>query len=100
MDKKNVEFHFDEGMVGSLINDEELSGIEGVTSDFTGSNVPAFIVFEESVTDQRLLPLAYFQGQLKGVVRCKRVRVGNTPMSPHIKVGVVAEQCMIKSINH
>ena len=100
MEKKNVSFHFDEGMVGSMINDEELSGLEGVTSDFTGSNVPAYIVFEESVTDKMLVPLASFQGSLKGVVHCKRVRVGSSPLSPHIKVGVVAEHCIIKSINH
>lgn len=100
MDKKNVEIHFDEGMVGSMINDEELSGLEGVTKDFTASNVPAFIVFDESVTEQRLLQLVNFQGRLKGVVQCKRVRVGSTPMSPAVKVGVVGEHCIIKSINH
>lgn len=100
IEKKNVEFRFDEGMVGGMINDEELSGIEGITSDFTGSNVPAFIVFDESVTEQRLTQLVNFQGRLKGVVHCKRVRVGSTPLSPHIKVGVVAEHCTIQSINH
>jgi predicted transcriptional regulator len=86
--------------VGSLVNDEELSGIEGLTSDFTASKVRAFIVFDESVTEQRLTQLLNFQGDLKGVVQCKRVRVGSTPMSPNIKVGVLAEHCIIKSINH
>ncbi len=100
MDKRNVQVHFEQGNVSDLIKDNEFSGFAAVTKDFTASPVAAFIVFDESVTDQRLKDLVAFDGSLKGVAQCKRVRLGNSPLSPEVKIGVLAEGCTLKSLNH
>lgn len=100
MDKRNVQVHFEQGNVSDRIKDDEFSGFAAVTKDFTAAPVVAFIAFDESVTDQRLKDLVRFDGLLKSVAQCKRVRLGSSPLSPEVKIGVLAEECVLKSLNH
>jgi len=100
VDKKDTSLHFDKGAAASIINEQFLDGVIGVTDDFAGKQVPAYIVFAPSVTEARLMELVNFQGRLKGVVHCARVRMGNSPLFPGIKVAVLGESCTIESINH
>jgi hypothetical protein len=99
-EKKDASLNFDKGAAAATITKEHLDSIAGVTSDFPGGQVPAYIVFDESVTEEKLMQLANFQGRLKGSVQCKRIRLGDSPLFPHLKAAVLAEQCVIKSINH
>lgn len=100
VDKKDASVNFDQGAAAALITDEHLNGIIGVTSDFPGGPVPAYIVFDESVPEAQLMKLANFQGRLKGSVQCKRIRLGDSPQFPQIKLAVLGEHCVFKSINH
>lgn len=100
LDKKNLLLHFERGATASLLGAETLDGVLGATSDFPGGPVPAYIVFDASVTEQKLTDMAGFQGRLAGTVQCKRVRLGDSPLYPHLKVAVLAEGCVIKSLNH
>ena len=100
VDKKNLLLHFDRGATASLLGKDTLDGIVGVTSDLAGGPVPAYIVFDASVTEQKLTGMSDFQGRLAGAVQCKRVRLGNSPLFPHLKVAVLAEGCTIESLNH
>ncbi|WP_332879454.1 hypothetical protein [Massilia sp. S19_KUP03_FR1] len=100
LDKKNMQFHFTEGAVGGIVNDYELSGIIGMATEFTAQPGGATILFDESVTEERLRDLMNYQGRLEGVVQCKRVRVGTSPEFPQLGVQLMAEGCIIKSINH
>lgn len=100
VEKKDAMLNFDKGAAAATITKEHLDSIAGVTSDFPGGPVPAYIVFDESVTEEQLMKLANFQGRLKGSVQCKRIRLGDSPLFPHLKSAVLAEQCVIKSINH
>jgi hypothetical protein len=99
-EKKDAVLTFDKGAAAATITQEALDSIVGVTSDFPGGQVPAYIVFDESVTEAQLMKLASFQGRLKGSVQCRRIRLGDSPLFPHLKSAVLAEQCVIKSINH
>jgi hypothetical protein len=99
-EKKNALLNFDKGAAAATVTKEQLDSIAGTTSDFPGGPVPAYIVFDESVTEEKLMQLANFQGRLKGSVQCKRIRLGDSPLFPHLKSAVLAEQCVIKSINH
>jgi hypothetical protein len=100
MDKKDVLINFTQGNVSPIVKEDELSGFAAVTSDFTKAPIAAFMVFDDSVTDQRLKGLVQFDGLLKGVAQCKRVRLGNSPMSPDVKIGILGEGCILKSLNH
>ncbi len=100
MDKKNMELHFTEGMVGAIVDDSELSGIIGNVAALSAQPFGATILFDESVTEKRLMGMVNFQGRLEGVAQCKRVRVGTSPKHPELGVQVMAEGCTIKSINH
>lgn len=100
VDKKNAQLTFDKGAVGTMSDPDATGGIIGATGDFPGGAVPAYIVFDASVPDRKLMALASFQGKLQGVVQCRRVRLGDSPLFPHLKVAVLAEGCAIKSMNH
>lgn len=100
MDKRDASFHFDKGAAASIINKEFLDGVIGVTDDFSGKQVPAYIVFSPSVTEEQLMDLANFQGRLKGAVHCARIRMGSSPLFPNLKVAVLAESCTIESLHH
>ncbi|MFC3457502.1 MULTISPECIES: hypothetical protein [Massilia] len=100
LEKKNALVNFDRGAVAAVIDKDALDSIAGTTSDFPDGPVPAYIVFDESVPEERLFQLANFQGRLKGSARCKRIRLGSSPLFPELKSAVLAEQCTIKSLNH
>jgi hypothetical protein len=100
MDRKNMELHFTDGMVGAILEESELSGIIGNVAALSAQPFGATILFEESVTHKRLMGLVNFQGRLEGVAQCKRVRVGTSSEHPQLGVQVMAEGCTIKSINH
>lgn len=100
LDKKNVLVHFDQAATAALIDPDALSGVIGVTSDFPGGAIPAYVVFNQSVSDDKLGELSNFQGRLKGSAQCKRVRVGASALYPQLKVAALAEDCTIVSLNH
>lgn len=99
-EKKDAVLNVDRAATAGMTSDETLDGLVGVTSDFPGGEMPAYIVFDQSVPEERMFGLANFQGRIKGTVQCKRIRVGNSPLFPNVKMGVLAEQCTIKSLNH
>ncbi len=99
-EKTHAVLNLDKAAVAGLIDKESLDGMVGVTSDFQGAEVPAFVVFDEVVTKEKLMQLASFQGRIKGVLQCKRIRLGTSPLFPDVKLGVLGEQCTIKSLNH
>ena len=99
-EKTNAVLNLDKAAVAAMIDKETFDGMVGVTSDFQHAEVPAYVVFADSVTEDKLMELANFQGRLKGVMHCKRIRLGTSPLFPHVKLGVLAEQCTIKSLNH
>lgn len=99
-EKKNALLNFDKGAVAGTLSKEAFDSVVGVTADFAGGQVPAYIVFDASVSEEKLMGLANFQGRLKGSVQCKRIRLGDSPLFPHLKSAVLAEQCVIKSLNH
>ena len=99
-EKTNAVLNQDNAAVAAMIDKETFDGMVGVTSDFQHTEVPAYVVFADSVTEDKLMELANFQGRLKGVMQCKRIRLGTSPLFPHVKLGVLAEQCTIKSLNH
>lgn len=99
-EKTDAILNLDKAAVAAMIDKEKMSGMVGVTSDFQSMELPAYVVFAASVTEDRLFRLANFQGRLKGVLQCKRIRLGTSPLFPHVKLGVLAEQCIIKSLNH
>lgn len=98
--KTDATLNLDKAAVAAMINKEALDGMVGVTSDFQHTEVPAYVVFDDSVSEEKLMKLANFQGRLKGVVQCRRIRLGTSPLFPNVKLGVLAEQCTIKSLNH
>lgn len=100
IEKKNAVLNFDKGAAAATVTPESMDSIVGVTEDFPGGRVPAYIVFDQSVPEEKLMALANFQGRLTGTVQCKRIRLGDSPLFPHLKSAVLAEQCVIKSINH
>lgn len=100
VDKKNALLNFDKGAAAAMITKESLDGIVGETGDFPVGTVKSFIIFNESVPEQKLMELANFQGRLKGTVLCERVRLGSSPLHPELKMAVLAEGCTIKSLNH
>lgn len=99
-EKKDAVLNVDRAATAGMSSDETLDGLVGVTSDFPGGEMPAYVVFDNSVPEERMFGLANFQGRIKGTVQCKRIRVGNSPLFPNVKMGVLAEQCTIKSLNH
>lgn len=99
-EKVDATLNLDKAAVAGVLNQESLDGMVGVTSDFQQSEVPAYVVFADSVTEERLMQLASFQGRIKGVLQCKHIRLGTSPMFPQVKLGVLAEQCTIKTLNH
>ena len=100
VERKNAQLNFDKGAAAATVTPEAFDSIVGVTDDFSGGRVPAYIVFDDSVPEDKLMALASFQGRLKGSVQCKRIRLGTSPLFPHLKSAVLAEECFIKSINH
>lgn len=100
VERKNATLNFERGAVAGIVDDEALDGIAGTTGDFPGGQVPAYIVFDQSVSEEKLMGLANYQGRLKGLAQCKRIRLGSSPLFPHLKSAVLAEQCTLKSIKH
>jgi hypothetical protein len=99
-EKKDAVLNIDRAAAAGLSDDSTLDGLVGVTGDFNGSELPAYVVFDASVPEEKMAALANFQGRIKGSVQCKRIRLGSSPAFPHVKTGVLAEQCTIKSLNH
>ncbi|AMP10615.1 hypothetical protein CAter282_2892 [Collimonas arenae] len=98
--KKNATVTIDQGMVGAIGGGNIMNGITATTTDFKGQALPAFILFDKSVTEARLAPLASFQGRISGTVDCKLVQLGNSPDIPYVKLAVLAQDCTIKALNH
>jgi hypothetical protein len=98
--KKNATVTIDQGMVSAIGGGNILNGITATTMDFKGQTLPAFILFDKSVTESRLTPLADFQGRIAGTVDCKLVQLGNSPDMPYVKLAVLAQDCTIKALNH
>ncbi|SHH25032.1 hypothetical protein [Massilia sp. CF038] len=99
-EKKDMLVRFERAAVASVVSEEKADGLVGYTSEFGGSPKTVFIAFDDSVPEDKLFSLMNFQGKLHGAVQCKRVRLGNSPQFPAAQLGVVAEQCQIKSLNH
>jgi hypothetical protein len=99
-EKLNAILNVEKAAAAGLIDKNTFDGLVGVTNDFNANAVPAYIVFDDSVPEKKLKELANFQGRIQGAVQCKRIRLGTSPMFPHVKLGVLAEQCSIKSLNH
>lgn len=99
-EKKDLQVRFERAAVAGVADEEKFDGLVGWTSDFPGGPLQVFIAFDASVPEDKLIPLANFQGRLRGSVQCKRVRIGNSPQFPDAKLGVLAEQCAIKSLVH
>jgi len=99
-ERKNAVVNIDNGMVAALGNPQTLNGIIGTTKDFKGQEFPAYIVFNQSVPESRLMGLAEFQGKLAGAVSCQLIRLGSSPDLPAVKVAVLAQNCTVKTLNH
>lgn len=99
-ERKNLVVNIDKAMVASYATPEKLDGLMGVTRDFQGQQMEAFILFNDAVPEEKLMAMAEYQGRIKGTVHCKRVRVGTSPDYPHVKIGALGEDCTIKALNH
>ncbi len=99
-EKKNAIVNVDNGMVAALGQATTLNGIVGTTKDFKGQEIPAYVVFDRSVPEAKLMALASFQGHLAGSMNCQLIRLGSSPDIPAVKVAVLAQNCTVKTLNH
>ena len=97
-EQKDATLHFTKGAIAAIGGGDDFNGFTAVSSDFGGGELGALIVLEQNVPDDKAATLASFQGRLEGTVKCKRVRRGDSPVSP--KVHVLADGCSIVSLNH
>jgi hypothetical protein len=63
--------------------------------DFQGRRLPLWAIFTAPLPIDKAEPLARRQGRIKGTLHCARVRVGTSPHFPQIKMGVLAQDCVI-----
>ena len=98
-EKMNMLVHFERAAVAGFASADKADGFAGYTADF-GGTVQALIAFDASVSEATLLGLIDYQGRLQGTALCKRVRFGSSERFPGQGIGVVADQCTLKSVHH
>lgn len=98
-ERKNATLNFTQGGGATLGKSKELNGLMATTSDFKNTPTDAFIVFADSVPQEKIEELMDKHGRLSGSVQCKRIRLGSSPEMPGIKIAVLAQDCTINKIN-
>lgn len=98
-EKTNTTLTVFHGAGGGLDEGPEINTIFAETKEFGPEPMTAFVVLSDAASKQRLESLLRFQGRIKSVVFCHRVRMGNSPDMPQIKLAVLADGCSIKNIS-
>jgi hypothetical protein len=99
MEKTNATLTVFHGAGGALYGGAEVNTIIGETKEFGPDAVTAFVVLGDAASKDQVKSLLLFQGRITSEVFCNRIRMGNSPDAPQIKVAVLAEGCTIKSIS-
>jgi hypothetical protein len=96
--KKNVTVNVLDAAVGDIGNSGGLNGLQGATADFQGKRLPLYVLFASSVDEAEYEQLATRQGRIAGSVKCGLVRIGSSPHFPLIKMGVLAQDCVVNKL--
>lgn len=96
--KKNTTVSIVDAAVGDIGGAGGLNGLQGATTDFQGKRLPLYVLFAPSVAEEEYERLVDRQGRIAGSVQCGLVRVGSSPHFPLIKLGVLAQDCVIKKL--
>ena len=98
-EKKNVEVKLAGAALAELgESGGRINGLHGMTADFQGRQLPLYALFAPSVQEAQWMPFMERQGRIEGRIHCARVRVGNSPQIPQIKLGVLAQDCVIRKL--
>jgi len=100
MEKRDAVMHIDHALLSAFVDDHTFDGLMGRTRDFRGQEMPAFVIFDKSVPETKLMALSNFHGKIQGSVECKRIRVGSSPDRPDIKIAALGEECKVVAIDH
>jgi hypothetical protein len=96
--KKNATVTVLNAAVGDIGGAGDVNGLHGATTDFQGKRLPLYVLFAPSVAPEEYERFLTRQGRIEGSVQCGLVRVGSSPQFPQVKMGVLAQDCVIKTL--
>ena len=100
-EKHNIAVNFSKSAIASIgVDASIINGFSGVTSDFSGHELPLNLLFQTPLSENEIEQFSEFQFRLKGIANCQLVQKGNSPDIPTVKVAILAQNCKLVSVTH